>query len=188
MKKQEGEPLAAASMIIPTMESISQLFAEHYRRVLLAAHRITGNMADAEDIAQGLFLRLASTDRPIDNVGSYLHRAAINGALDLLRRRKSAATEPLDQAVEVVSVSRRSSPESEVSSRQLGEALRTAIGELPPRAAEMFALRYFEELGNKEIATMMGTSQAAVAVTLHNTRSRLKKRLLEMDGKINETR
>ena len=85
-------------MTIPSTESVSQLFAEHYRRVLLAAHRITGSMADAEDIAQGLFLRLASAERPIDNIGSYLHRAAINGALDLLRRRKTAATEPLEQA------------------------------------------------------------------------------------------
>jgi RNA polymerase sigma factor (sigma-70 family) len=188
MKKQKGEPLAAASMTIPSTESITQLFGEHYRRVLLAAHRITGSMADAEDIAQGLFLRLASAERPIDNVGSYLHRAAINGALDLLRRRKSAATEPLEQAAHVASVSWGSSPESEHSSRQLGDALRTAIGELAPRAAEMFALRYFEELDNKEIAALMETSQAVVAVTLHNARARLKKRLLEMDGKINETR
>jgi RNA polymerase sigma factor (sigma-70 family) len=187
MKKQEGEPLAAASMTIPSTESVSQLFAEHYPRVLLTAHRITGSMADAEDIAQSLFLRLASAERPIDNIGSYLHRAAINGALDVLRRRKSAATEPLDQA-DHIAVSWRSSPESEVSSRQLGDALRIAISELAPKAAEMFALRYFEELGNKEIAALMETSQTVVAVTLHNTRSRLKKRLLEMDGKINETR
>ena len=188
MKKQKGEPLAAASMTLPSTESITQLFGEHYRRVLLAAYRITGSMADAEDIAQGLFLRLASEERPIDNAGSYLHRAAINGALDLLRRRKSAATEPLEQAADVASGSWQSSPESAVASRQLGDALRIAIGELAPRAAEMFALRYFEELDNKEIAAVMETSQAVVAVTLHNARSRLKKRLLEMDGKINETR
>src|SRR5580698_3063156 len=188
MKKQKGEPLAAASMSIPSTESITQLFGEHYRRVLLAAHRITGSMADAEDIAQGLFLRLASAERPIDNIGSYLHRAAINGALDLLRRRKSAATEPLEQAAHVASVNWGSSPECELSRKQLGDALRIAISELAPRAAEMFALRYFEELGNKEIAALMETSQTVVAVTLHNARSLLKKRLLEMDGKINETR
>jgi RNA polymerase sigma factor (sigma-70 family) len=188
MKKQKGEPLAAASMTIPSTESITQLFGEHYRRVLLAAYRITGSMADAEDIAQGLFLRLASAERPIDNVGSYLHRAAINGALDLLRRRKTAATEPLEQAAHVASVRWVSSPESGMASRQLGDALRIAIGELAPRAAEMFALRYFEDLDNKEIAALMETSQAVVAVTLHNARVRLKKRLLEMDGKINETR
>jgi RNA polymerase sigma-70 factor (ECF subfamily) len=188
MKKQEGEPLAAASVTIPSTDDISQLFAEHYRRVLLAAYRITGSMADAEDIAQELFLRLASSERPIDNAGSYLYRAAINGALDLLRRRKSAATEPLDRAADVASVRRGSSPEMEFSSRQLGDALRIAIGELAPKAAEMFALRYFEDLGNKEIAALMRTSQAVVAVTLHNARYRLKRRLVEMDGKINETR
>ena len=180
--------MAAASVSIPSSDSISQHFADHYRRVLLAAHRITGSLADAEDVAQGLFLRLASANRPIDNVGSYLHRAAVNGALDLLRRRKRAATEPLEQATQVASPGLGSSPEAEFSSTELGNALRTAIGELSPRAAEMFALRYIEEFGNKEIATLMGTSQAVVAVTLHNARSRLKKRLLEMDGKINAKR
>jgi RNA polymerase sigma-70 factor (ECF subfamily) len=188
MNNEEGEPLAAASVTIPSTDRISQLFAEHYRRVLLAANRITGSMADAEDIAQAVFLRLAGGEQPIDNAGSYLYRAAINGALDLLRRRKSAGTEPLEQAAYVASAGPGSSPEAELSSRQLGIALRIAISELSPRAAEMFTLRYLEGLGNREIAVLMDTSQAVVAVTLHNARSRLKKRLVERYGKINETR
>jgi len=52
---------------------------------------------------------------------------------------------------------------------------------LAPRAAEMFILRYVEEHGNREIAALMGTSQAVVAVTLFNARSRLKKRLSEFE-------
>jgi len=74
-----------------------------------------------------------------------------------------------------------SSPEAAVFNRELGNRLRLAIGELAPRAAEMFTLRYLEELGNREIAVLMGTSQAVVAVTLHNARSRLKKRLRELE-------
>jgi len=184
MNSQEGEPLAAASATMPLTEPgemLSQLFAEHHRRVLTAAYRITGSMADAEDVAQAVFLRLAiGSGLPVTNVGSYLYRAAINGALDTLRRRKTAATEPLDDAAGIASVGYGSSPEAEVSGRQLGDFLRLAIGELPSRAAEMFTLRYLEELGNREIAALMGTSQAVVAVTLHNARSRLKKRLREM--------
>jgi RNA polymerase sigma-70 factor (ECF subfamily) len=42
-------------------------------------------------------------------------------------------------------------------------------------------LRYLEDLGNREIAVMMSTSQAVVAVTLHHARSRLKKRLRELE-------
>ena len=60
--------------------------------------------------------------------------------------------------------------------------LRVAIGELPARAAEMFALRYLEDLGNREIAGLMGTSQAVVAVTLYQARAKLKKRLRELEG------
>jgi RNA polymerase sigma-70 factor (ECF subfamily) len=148
---------------------------------LTAAYRITGNMADAEDVAQVVFLRLVNANSPVTNTDSYLYRAAINGALDLLRRRKAASTEPLEGAAGIASTGFGSSPEGEVSSRELGDFLRTAIAELAPRAAEMFTLRYLEELGNREIATLMGTSQAVVAVTLHNARSRLKKRLRELE-------
>ncbi len=162
-------------------DSLSRLFGEHHRRVLIAAYRITGSMSDAEDVTQAVFLRLASGGGyPEKNAGSYLHRAAINGALDLLRRRKAARTEPLDFAQSVPSA-KEGSPEREAVNRQLAQSLRLAIGELSPRAAEMFTLRYVEDQGNREIATAMGTSQAVVAVTLHHARSRLKKRLKELE-------
>jgi len=177
--------MAAASQAIPlteNRENLSQLFAEHHRRVLLAACRITGSMADAEDVAQAVFLRLASGQGvPVANASSYLYRAAINGALDLLRRRKAAPAEALEDAAGEIAAGRDSSPEAVASNRELGVWLRLAIGELAPRAAEMFTLRYLEELGNREIAVLMGTSQAVVAVTLHQARSRLKKRLRELE-------
>ncbi len=168
--------------ITPSTEALSRLFAEHHRRVLVAAYRITGTMADAEDVTQTVFLRLINSESPVENAGSYLYRAAINGALDLLRRRKAAALEPLDDLALDCAVS-SPSPEVAAVDKQLGEALRSAISELPKRAAAMFALRYLEEMGNGEIATLMGTSQAVVAVTLHHARSRLRKKLAEMDGK-----
>ena len=120
---------------------MSRLFAEHHRRVLAAAYRITGSMADAEDVAQAVFLRLMTGDGLMENAGSYLYRAAINGGLDLLRRRKAAATQPLELAADLALSGSGSSPEAVVADRQLGEALRLAMSELPQRAAEMFALR-----------------------------------------------
>jgi len=184
MRGQKGEQVALASVAMPLIEcpeNLSQLFSEHHRRVLTAAYRITGSMADAEDVTQAVFLRLASADGipETNNAGSYLYRAAINGALDLLRRRKTAAIEPLEEAAGTASAGYGSSPETEASSRQLGRLLRVAIGELSPRAAEMFSLRHIEGLGNREIAALMNTSQAVVAVTIHQARSRLKKRLKE---------
>jgi RNA polymerase sigma-70 factor (ECF subfamily) len=189
MKSQAGKPMSAGSATMPLIETtdrLSSLFGEHHKRVLAAAYRITGSMADAEDVAQTVFLRMAgSSSVPPSNAGSYLYRAAINGALDLLRRRKSAATESLEFAAAATSRGHGSSPENEASSSELGAWLRQAISELSPRAAEMFTLRYLEELENREIARMMQTSQAVVAVTLHQARSKLKKRLKEFErGKV----
>jgi RNA polymerase sigma-70 factor (ECF subfamily) len=139
-------------------------------------------MADAEDVAQAVFLRLtADSSLTAANERSYLYRAAINGALDLLRRRRNAAAEPLEEARDVAAEGEGSSPEQEATNRQLIGMLRLAIGELAPRAAEIFTLRYLEELGNREIAKLTGTSAAVVAVTLYQTRSRLKNRLQELE-------
>ena len=188
MNGQKGKPVAIASPTLPELETqqyLSDLFAAHHRRVLMAAYRITGSMADAEDVAQSVFLRMAGGEqRVVSNEGSYLYRAAINGALDLLRRRNAAANEPLDAAGEVASKGAGSRPDAEFSSRELVGWLRKALAELSPRAAEMFTLRYVEELDNREIATMMQTSQAVVAVTLHQARSRLKKQLTKIAGEM----
>lgn len=183
MNSSKGESMATASATMPftdARERLSELFNEHHRRVFVAAYRITGSMADAEDVTQAVFLRLAGgAELGMKNAGSYLYRAAINGALDLLRRRKIAVVEPLDAAAEVASKS--CGPDSEISRDELREWLRQAISELPPRAAEMFMMRYLEGLGNREVARTMGTSQAVVAVTLHHARARLKKRLAELE-------
>jgi RNA polymerase sigma factor (sigma-70 family) len=185
MNSEEGVTVAVGSATLPliqTSDNLSRLFREHHRRILTAAFRITGSMADAEDVTQAVFLRLANGGAlPVTNEGSYLYRAAINGALDLLRSRKAAGIEPLEDAAAIAWSGPGSSPEREASTHQLGQWLRAAISELAPRAAEMFALRYLEDLGNREIAVLMGTSHAVVAVTLHQARSRLKKRLTEIE-------
>jgi|SRR5579871_2209670 len=195
MNDKERDTVSAAAAAIPipqasdrlSRDQLSQLFADHHRRVLIAAYRVTGSMADAEDVAQTVFLRLGSAEGvPLKNAGSYLYRAAVNGALDLLRRRKIAAVEPID-AAETIASTRLSSADIEVTRLELAALLRQAIGELPPRAAEMFTLRYIEDLGNREIAALMGTSQAVVAVTLHQTRSKLKKRLIALERGSHET-
>ena len=52
---------------------------------------------------------------------------------------------------------------------------RRALALLTPREAEIFALRFFEDQSNQEIARTLGMSQVHVAVILHRTRGRLQK-------------
>ena len=69
----------------------------------------------------------------------------------------AAASEPLDSASAVASQGRGSRPEAEAANGQLVEWLSVALGGLSPRAAEMFTLRYVEELDNREVAALMHT-------------------------------
>ena len=155
---------------------LEQLFRAHHRRVLRAAYRITGNMSDAEDVAQSVFLRLSGAEQVvIDAAESYLFRAAINGALDLLRSRQRGQEVSLELASEVATSAPASSPEQQLSSIEVRRWLRQALATLTPRSAEIFVLRYIEGLDNREIARMLNASTVLVAVTLHQARAKLKK-------------
>lgn len=179
MTARDSDTVSAAIVPMRVMQEsdqLSQLFAAHYGRVLAAAYRIAGNMADAEDVAQSLFLRFSRGEIPqVDNLEGYLYRSAVNCALDLVRRRK--VSESLDSAAGLQCEGSGASPEAETWDRELSGLLRQAIGELTPRSAEMFALRYLEDLDNRQIAELMGTSQTTVAVILYQARLKLRKRL-----------
>ena len=61
--------------------------------------------------------------------------------------------------------------------RELVDQLREALARMGGRAAEVFALRYFEDFDNNEIARLFDTTPGSVAVTLHRARNRLKDEL-----------
>ena len=154
---------------------LSTLFRDHHRRVLNAAYRVTGSTADAEDVLQTVFSRLAA--RAPDSVpawGAYLQRAAVNAGLDVLRARRRAKVSDVDE-LEIAD----SAPGPHGSARlsELEARVRAALTDESPRAAEMFALRCFEDHGYQEIADAFGTSRSVVAVTLFRVRQRLKRQL-----------
>ena len=159
---------------------LEKAFQEHHLRVFRAAWRITGNPQDAEDILQTVFLRLAQKgELAAENVSSYLYRAAINAAIDLLRTRRGGAT--LEEADRVLRS--QDTPERTRESQEIREWLRRALATLPAQAAEMFALRFLEGHGNKEIARMLGVSRVRVGVVLHRTRHRLQQEFRQRGSK-----
>ncbi len=73
---------------------LEKAFLKHHEMVYRAAFRITGNASDAEDVLQTLFLRLLRREWAPDyqhGWPAYLHRAAVNVALDIVRTRTRQA-------------------------------------------------------------------------------------------------
>ncbi len=154
-------------------DELERSFRAYHGLVFRTAYRITGNAGDAEDVLQTVFLRLLRRGRnaePLENSESYLRRAAINAALDVIRSRQSDQTVPLPEDPSGL----RPAMQVDVSLRQ---ALARAMAQLKPRPAEIFALRFLEGLSNRQIAQALGISQVLVAVIVHRARQQLRKEL-----------
>ena len=167
------------------LSEIEKIFQEHHQRVIQAAYRVTGNPSDAEDVLQSVFLRLLKKSQPpntSEKLGSYLHRAAVNASIDLIRSRQSRKAVALDDVVSQLKGGSEADPSEEHQSGELREWLRNAISDLSTQASEIFILRYIEGYRNQEIAEIVGTSPGVVAVVLHRTRHRLRDELRSFLG------
>ena len=140
------------------------------------AWRILGHAADTEDVVQEVFLQVHQfvQTRPVRCWSGLLRRLAACRALDRLRQRRAAV--PLD-GLELAA--NGETPDEAAVSHELADRLRQAIAELPPREAEVFCFRYFDDLSYQEIADTLSISSGAVAMALHKARAKLETLLLE---------
>ena len=102
----------------------------------------------------------------------------------LVRHRQAAPHVPLDDVAPLLSENASLAPDRLHRSTEIRHWLRQAVARLSPRAAEMFALRFFEGRDNPEIAQALGTTPASVAVTLSRTRDRIRQEFRSSMGEI----
>jgi RNA polymerase sigma-70 factor, ECF subfamily len=175
-------PTAAATLPDQAVDdAFERLFREQQAFVYRTAYSVTGTRHDAEDVLQTIFLRLLRRGLPADvreNPKAYLHRAAINVSLNIVRARKR------QQATGDVEYLRAIAPVVDVNpADEMRERLIRAMGKLRPRLVEMLVLRYEHDYSDADIARMLGTSRGVVAVTLFRARARLRKALRAPAGK-----
>lgn len=166
-----------------SVEAFEFLYHAHKRRVYSLCLRMTGNTAEAEDLAQEAFLQLfrkVATFRGESAFSTWLHRLAVNVVLMHLRR-KSLPETPLEDMTEP---SQEDGPRRELGARDLALAgsidrvnLERAIGELPPGYRTIFVLHDMEGYEHNEIAFMMGCSIGNSKSQLHKARMKLRERL-----------
>jgi len=161
----DEQPIAMTSTT--ALVGFAELFERHYEAVFRAALRVTGNPADAEDVLQTVFLRVLARGGDVEAAplpAAYFRRAAVNAAVDLLRRR----------AVHAESVYDDRAPHAAVQPPSLlKERLRRAIATLESEDATLFLLRHVEGLSIEELAAMFQLEKNNVAVRLHRIRLRL---------------
>jgi RNA polymerase sigma-70 factor (ECF subfamily) len=143
---------------------------------------MTGNTAEAEDLAQEAFLQLfrkISTFRGESAFSTWLHRLAVNVVLMHLRKR----------GLQQVSLDEVDNSQDEPVKRDYGDndrrligsvdriGLQRAIAELPPGYRTVFVLHDVEGYEHNEIAEIMNCSVGNSKSQLHKARMKLRERL-----------
>jgi RNA polymerase sigma-70 factor (ECF subfamily) len=149
---------------------------EHAPLVYSTAKRILGQAADAEDVTQEVLLEAIrlGQGKTVRNWPGLLRRLTACRAVDRLRQRRNIL--PLTpHAVRDFAPG----PEQAAMACELADRLRQALGQLPPREAEVFCLRYFDDLSYQQIAESLDIQLGAVAQALHKARARLEALLSE---------
>ena len=152
------------------------LVDRHLPRILALAGRMLGNRADAEEIAQEVFLRIwreAGAWRPgRARFSTWLYRVTVNLCHDRLRRRRETG---LDAAGDPPS--REPPPGAELQRRAVATRVERALAQLPERQRAAILLCHYEELGNIEAAAIMEVSVEALESLLARGRRRLRELL-----------
>ena len=168
-------------------DAFGQLFRDLYPRVHRTVWAILGDEAAAHDVAQEAWIK-AWNKRTSYNFQSlyttWIHRIAVNCALDALRRRRSwgrrlvrAFSGNSDHAPVADFASSDPRPDSTLAARELGDTIEEAVNALPEDQRTVLVLREYEGYSYSEISTALGIAPGTVMSRLHLARQKLQTRL-----------
>jgi RNA polymerase sigma factor (sigma-70 family) len=160
------------------MEAFRRLVETHQARVVGTISKMLGSDAEAEDLAQQVFIRVwksAPRYQPTAKFTTWLFRITRNLVFNELRRKRHF----VDQADEMPEPAERrdQEPDQVLMEGELQSAIQDAINRLPESQRLAIILRRYEEMSYEEIATVMDTTVPAVKSILFRARAELRERL-----------
>jgi RNA polymerase sigma-70 factor (ECF subfamily) len=150
-------------------KAFDALFARHAAQVRSYLHRLTGNGATADDLAQATFLSVVKARGRFMRGAAFkpwLYAIATNAARDLHRRRRGEELSAEPKHTEVV--------EPKMKDAGLERRVRDALVQLPEAQRTAILMHRFEGLSFAEIALAQGVSEGAVKVRAHRGYERLR--------------
>jgi RNA polymerase sigma-70 factor (ECF subfamily) len=147
------------------------LMRRYERMVLGTAYRLAGNIEDAEDASQEVFLRLYRNLARLDsvNLAAWLYRVTVNVCHDARRRR--ANTVPVEDAPEVAAAGDPQQFAREAERRSL---LLRSLRTLSEKERAALVLRDLEGLSTTEVAGVLGSKVATVRSQISKARLKMR--------------
>jgi RNA polymerase sigma-70 factor (ECF subfamily) len=162
------------------------LVERHSRPLYRLAYRLTGDSHSAEDVVQETLFRAYKQIKRFDGraaFGTWIHRIAVNCALDVVRsrQRRREATPPATGEEEDFQLSSLPavgpSPERTAQSTQIRELLQKAMADLSDMERCAFTLRHHDGLGIEEIRQALGVQPNAAKHSIFRALRKLRSAL-----------
>jgi RNA polymerase sigma-70 factor (ECF subfamily) len=150
--------------------SFDDVVRQRETQVLRTAFRILGNWADAEEVAQEVFLRLYRHGLGFPTeaaMGSWIYRVTVNLCVDRSRRPRASQDVPGLRDP-------RASPEASAIREQRKQQLMQALSTLPVKERAAVVLREIEGLSTAEVAAILGSREVTVRSQISNAFGRLR--------------
>jgi RNA polymerase sigma-70 factor (ECF subfamily) len=169
--------------------AFKELVDEHRDKVFNLTYRMLGNRAEAEDVAQEVFIsvfKTIDTFREESKFSTWLYRVTVNhckNRIKYLARRHDRDQDELDEASEqdaaaAVTAPRPSPrPDRALEGAQTEKMLQEAIGELDDDHRVLVVLRDVEDLSIEEICEITGLPDGTIKSRLHRARMALRKKI-----------
>ena len=173
-------PTTTLTMETPTFQ---HLLESVWSGALRWASRLTGNLADAEDLRQNAALRALKgfrTFRQGSNFKAWFNRIILNCHRDALRRysrRPSTVTIAEEVLDPELLAGRALDPAEAAFARMRSDELRAALGRLPAAFREAASLYYLEDRPYQDIAQLLGRPTGTVRSRLNRARGLLQREL-----------
>lgn len=172
VRKQMMEAVISAGIFQKVDPAFEQVVRIRETQVLRTAYRILGNWADAEDVAQEVFVKLHrhGLNFPAEAaLGSWLYRVTTNQCLDRARQPKRSQLLLDSQAHGGPSV------EMLAIREQARQRLMTALESLPAKERAAVVLREIEGLSTEEVASILGSTPVTVRSQISRAMDHLRK-------------
>jgi RNA polymerase sigma-70 factor, ECF subfamily len=165
-----------------------ELVDAHRDRVYNITYRMLGNRAEAEDVAQEVFIavfKTIETFREESKFSTWLYRVTVNhckNRIKYLARRHEKDRDELDEAAPaannaVLGPNKGTRPDRALEGAQMEVLLQQAIESLDEEHRAVVILRDVEELSIEEICEITGLPDGTVKSRLHRARATLRKKL-----------
>lgn len=165
----------------PTQADFHAAISSRSDRWYAACLKITRNRDMAEDAVQDALLNAWNKRHQFDSsarLDTWIHRIAINSALQQLRKNRPTFFEPLDFDIQ----DQGTSPEAAHTEQELGANLTAAMTHLSEIERVCFVLKHLEQWRLKEIADEINTTVGTVKQAIFRAVRKLRPRMGGLQG------